>query len=212
MSFAGLKKPELLSVDDNGTLVTGGSQYWYPQEGFIPNGACGAAAASNILGYLLLTRESLYDTACVMGLTQTPIQKPEYLEFMKKVYEFLYPHPGGLMADGFAEGIGGLAEKYKLPIETECLKITINRKLRPSLAEINTFIKTSIRADIPVAFLVLSKGCVSELDTWHWVTILGIEEESGSVQIVDNGKIFFADLHPWLETSIMGGAFVRLSV
>ena len=231
MSFVGLKNPGLLNIrDDNGTLVTGGNQYWYPAEGFIPNGACGATAASNTLGYLIMTRGSLYDVACETGLigplmpkgflakthsqehAVTPMQKPEYLDFMKKVYEYLYPHPGGLMADGFAEGIRGLALKYKLKLDTECLKIMISRKLRPPLEEVSAFIKTPLQADLPVAFLILSGGCVSVLDTWHWVTILGLDEEKGSVQITDNGKVFTAELGPWLETSIMGGAFVRFSL
>jgi len=225
MSYIGLKYPELLNIrDENGTLVTGGSQYWYPSEGFIPNGACGATAASNILGYLLMTRGSLYASACDTGLIdpampkgftakeQVPVQKTEYLEFMKKIYEFLYPHPGGLMADGFAEGISKFASKYKLPLDTKCLKIPINRKQRPLLEEVIAFIKTSLEADIPVAFLILSSGCVSVLDTWHWVTILGLDEGKGSAQIVDNGKVFTAVLGPWLDTSIMGGAFVRFSV
>ena len=230
MSFIGLKHPELLEIRDvnesgsgNGTIVTGGSQYWYPSDGYIPNGACGATAASNILGYLIMTRKPLFDIACEKGFMDLsvtkgpagndgePIPKPDFLEFMKKVYEFLYPHAGGLMADGFVDGISGLAKKYDLPIAAECLKITINRKLRPSFEEVTAFIKTSIKTDIPVAFLILSKGNVSALDTWHWVTILGFEEESGSVQITDNGKVFFAELSPWLDTSIMGGALVRIS-
>jgi hypothetical protein len=229
MSFVGLRSPELLRIrNEDGTFITGGSQYWYPPEGFIPQGACGATAASNILAYMLMTRKPLHDAAGVTGLIgqtmpeglaiseglawkeHSPVSKQDFLEFMKKVYQFLYPHVGGLMADGFEAGISELAKEYKLPIETECLKITINRNIRPAFKDAIAFIKTSLKTDIPVAFLILSKGNVSVLDTWHWVTILGFEEESGRIQIVDNGKVFFAELRPWLDTSIMGGAFVRV--
>lgn len=211
----GLKKPELLNIEiENGAVSSGGSQYWYPSEGFIPPGACGATAASNVLAYLLWTRRALYDIAKKSGLPAPDehVSKKIFLDFMKIIYQFLYPRLGGLMADGFVEGIDELARKYTLPIKAKCLKIPINRSKRPVIGEVNAFIKKSLENDIPVAFLILSKGCVSVLDTWHWVTVLGLDERRGTVQITDNGKVFWADLNPWLETSIMGGAFVTLIV
>jgi|GEM_PF-1511758 len=254
MGVIGIKYPELMTVKDrDGAQTTGGDQHWYPKEGYIPPGACGATASSNALAYVLRSRPRLYGLAAAGGLdglagpvpgpvhepvtgqesaanatgiesntvteagsntvTETgPNTKDGYLEFMKKVYRFMYPRIGGLMSGDFLTGMGELSGEYGLPFETERLPIPISLAKRPAIAEVCSFIGDSLKDDIPVAFLILSNGCVEKLDTWHWVTILAIDEETRHVQIVDNCEVFWADLGMWLDTSIMGGAFVRLRV
>jgi hypothetical protein len=208
-----IKSCELLTVDcGGGVLTTGGDQYWLPKEGFIPGGACGATTASNILAYLLRTRPELYGLASAAGLDAPQGDKAGYIEFIKKVYKFLYPRLAGLMINEFLEGIGLLAKEYGLPVFAECLRVPIGRSKRPSFAEAAGFIEESLKADIPAAFLILSNGCVANLDTWHWVTILSISKETGQIDITDNGKVLQADLGEWLGASIMGGAFVRLRI
>ena len=222
MSLVGLKYPELLAVaDDSGTLSVGGDQHWYPDEGFIPRGACGATVASSAFAYLLRLRPRLYATAESAGLCGLapplsitepikPSTKTGYLGFMKQVYRFFYPRMGGLMADMFVEGAGGLVREYGLPIAAEFLKIPITRAKRPSFDEVSAFIKTSLEVGAPAAFLILSNGCVENLDTWHWVTILGIDEDAGAIELADNREVMQARLDTWLDTSIMGGALVRI--
>ena len=232
-----LKHESLLSVNDSsGTIYTGGNQYWFPKEGFLPGGACGATAASNVLAYILRSNPALYKIAEAAGLSglAEPIEKsdlgqqalqsqerstPEnfapntkegYLDFMKKVYKYLYPRFGGLMADHFQEGMKSLSDEYGLPLEAECLKVPINNTKRPSVSDALNFVLSSLDADIPVAFLVLSSGNASNLDTWHWVTILAYNEETKETCILDNGSILWTNLETWLDTSIMGGAFVRM--
>ena len=269
----GLKCIELIGVEDGrGAYTVGGDQYWFPKEGYIPPGACGATTGANLLAYMLRSRPELYASAQKAGLDGLaapvpqddkpyhglaapvppdlkrdhglagpvppddkpshglacpippelkpyhglavpvpPNSKTGYLEFMKKAYKFLAPHIGGLMADDFVEGIERMADEYSLPIATELLKVPIARAKRPSFQDAASFIRASLEDDMPVAFLILSSGYVANLDTWHWVTILALDEDAGSVRIADNGKALPADLGKWLETSIMGGAFVRLT-
>ena len=217
----GLLHQELLAVKgEGGELYTGGDQHWYPKDGFIPQGGCGAATASNLLAYYLRTKPEVFDTAAKTGLAglADPLPCKEantkhgYVEFMKKVYRFMYPRAGGLMAEGFMEGITGLAEEYSLPYTPMLLRVPVARSKRPDYNSIIDFIRLSLESDIPVAFLILSNGCVSELDTWHWVTITAIDETEKRVQILDNCNVFPADLCAWLNTSIMGGSFVSLKV
>ena len=227
MSVIQIKTPGLIAVrDECGKLTIGGDQYWYPSEGFLPPGACGATTASNVLAYLLRSRPELF---CIMQKTglvgleapfhdsnnpyedsPAPNTKAGYLSFMKKVYRFLYPRLGGLMVEGFLEGMSELAHEYELPITTEFMRAPIGRSRRPSFSEVAGFLRSSLGSDIPVAFLILSNGCVENLDTWHWVTVLALDEETKRVKILDNTEVFWADLCVWLETSIMGGSFVRL--
>ena len=213
-----LKHETLLQVSDSsGTVYTGGNQYWFPKDGYLPGGACGATAASNVLAYILRSNPALYKIAKAAGLSglAEPIEKSDntkegYLDFMKKVYKHLYPRFGGLMADHYQEGMKSLAIEYGLPIEAECLKVPINNAKRPSVSDALNFVLSSLDADIPVAFLVLSSGNASNLDTWHWVTILAYNEETKETCILDNGSILWTNLETWLDTSIMGGAFVRM--
>ena len=141
-----------------------------------------------------------------------PMEKAGYLEFMKKVYRFMYPRAGGLMSGDFLEGIDGLASEYGLPIAAERLVAPIAKPKRPSVPEVAAFVRCAFEADSPVAFLILSSAFVENLDTWHWVTILALDEEAGRVKIVDNCEVLWADLSAWLDKSIMGGSFVRLKV
>ena len=235
MSVIEIKHPELLTViDENGKLHSGGDQLWFPREGFIPKGACGATTASNILAYMLRTRPELYAFAQESGLdgieppvmhtsdqkenTETtvhesnPVNKNSYIEFMKKVYRFLYPRVGGLMANHFMEGMTELAESYSLPVVAESMSVPIALTRRPAFADVAGFVNSSLCADIPVAFLILSGGGVEHLDTWHWVTITALDEGSKQGRILDNTRPFWANIGVWLETSIMGGSFIRLQV
>ena len=213
-----LKHPELLLVENGrGARMVGSSQYWYPKTGFMPRGACGAAVASNALGYLLRSRPDLYDIAAEkepLGLAAPLSDKAnirtDYVEFMKKVYPFFLPRAGGLMSDSFVEGIAALSLKYGLPLEAECLRVPISRSKRPSKDEVACFIRASFESDTPVCFLILSPGRANGLDTWHWVTILAFDGESMRAKIVDNCNIFWTDIGAWLATSIMGGSLVRL--
>ena len=115
------------------------------------------------------------------------------------------------MAEGFIYGITELADEYSLPFSTLLLRVPIGRSKRPDYNHIAGFIKSSLQSDIPVAFLILSKGNAKELDTWHWVTIIGLDEAGKSVEVLDNGVVVWANLETWLNTSIMGGSFVRLT-
>ena len=224
-----LKHESLLLIkDSSGTIYTGGNQYWFPKEGYLPGGACGATTASNVLAYILRSNPAMYKIAEEAGLSglAVPVEKsdqkkqnseqPElnakdgYLEFMKKVYKYLYPRFGGLMADHFSEGMTSLTSEYGLHIETDCLRIPVNRSNRPSISTAVDYVKTSLNADTPLAFLVLSSGNAPNLDTWHWVTILSYDEEKRETCILDNGSVLLTSLETWLDTSIMGGAIVRL--
>ena len=221
MGMTELKHLELLSViGEDGALYRGSDQHWYPKDGFIPQGGCGAATASNLLAYILRTRQDLFSIVEKTGLDglapplpcKSPNTKDGYIEFMKKVYRFMYPRAGGLMADVFTFGITELAAEYSLPFTPLLLRVPIGRLKRPDFNHIAGFIQLSLETDMPVAFLILSKGNVKELDTWHWVTVIGLDEVGKSVEVLDNGVVVRANLETWLNTSIMGGSFVRLKV
>ena len=56
--------------------------------------------------------------------------------------------------------------------------------------------------------LGLFNGKVSELDRWHWVTIIGMD--GPMVHILDSGREFPIDLSLWYETTKKRGGFVAV--
>jgi hypothetical protein len=70
------------------------------------------------------------------------------------------------------------------------------------------FLDTALADDLPVAFLNLSGGRVKNLDSYHWVTLVGSDEGAGMCRIVDNGRLLEVALKKWLKRSALGGAFV----
>jgi len=203
MSLLTLKHPELISVkDERGVRTVGCDQMWYPREGHIPQGACGAAVASNLLVYFLRSRQELLDQVDT---------KAEFIEFMKKVYPFFHPRAGGLMSDAFIEGIEAFGDEYGIPLSAERLKVPVMHSKRPSPEKAADFIRLSFEEDSPVAILSLSAGSERELENWHWVTMIEYDEGSHLAKIVNNCKVFRADLESWFGSSIMGGSLVRLT-
>ena len=201
----GLKKPELLYItDEHGARFFGGNQYWYPKGDFAPGGACGATTASNLIAYILRTRQKLKEL-------QTGTNKAEFIEFMKKVYRFFPPSIIGLHSPFFLKGMAKLTKEYKLPIAAKALKVPILRKFRPSFAETAGFIRSALYADTPVAYLILSNGGVANLYNWHWITIIELDEEDKKIRILDNTVASWVELDSWLKKSRLGGSFIRLT-
>ena len=204
MAKISIKQPELYEItDEKKCRCWGGVQYWLPKEGYIPQGACGATTGANMFSYLIRTRDE-FD---VKTDHQT---KKGFLDFMKESYKYMYPRVVGLLAEFFLIGANDFAKALGVHMKAKQLKVHIGRACRPSIDEVSKFIAETLSDDLPVAFLILSSGTTPELDSWHWVTIVGYDEETHIADIVDNGRRLQADIEQWLDTSIMGGSFVRL--
>jgi len=221
MSILELKKPELLLVeDDRGQRVVGGDQLWYPKKGYIPSGACGAAVAACMLAYLLRSGPEYYAAVnsrvetlgLAAPLSEAVNTKAGFLKFMKLIYPFYPPRAGGLMSDDFCEGIEAFAAEYGLPLEGERLLIPVTRSKRHGAGEVTGFIQGSLKSDMPVAFLTLSAGKAEGLENWHWVSIFAYDAGTKKAGIANNCVVSWTDIEVWLDTSIMGGAFVRLKL
>ena len=218
MNMFCLKRPELLSVEDeNGSVTAGGDQMWFPKTGFIPPGACGATVASALLAYCLRSRPDAFDLskkAGIKGLADplcgTVNKKSGYIEFMKIVYPFFRPRIGGLMSDAFVRGMADFGSEFGLPFSAERLLVPVARPKRPPMEEIGSFISETLADDMPAAFLILSAGRANGLENWHWVTILEYDAENARAKIADNCIEFWTNIKEWHGSTIMGGSFVRV--
>ena len=71
--------------------------------------------------------------------------------------------------------------------------------------------RTALAADSPVAFLNLSHGLVKELDSWHWVTIVGLEQHGDGLMqttILDGGREYAVDFRLWFQSTRAGGGLI----
>ena len=191
-----LAKPDLLKIKDlTGETYTGGSQEWYEDRWQKASG-CGPVAACNLI----------WAMTCPQG------GKEQYIELMRDMFPFYSPSIGGINTSAlFSKGIAGYSAAHGLHVTTRALNIPPKPRKRPDLNAVREFIISSLSNDAPVAFLNRSNGTVSNLETWHWVTIIALDTETMRADVSDYGKILEIDVSTWLKTSILGGAFVYIT-
>ena len=95
-------------------------------------------------------------------------------------------------------------------LEVRSLDIPEEIADRPAREAVRDFLLTALAADCPVAFLNLNNGKVTNLDRWHWVTLVAADPERLMVTMLDQGRRVDIDLALWLETTTLGGGFVAL--
>jgi hypothetical protein len=182
----------------------GGDQHWFGDEKeYRKEAACGTTTCANILGYLAQTRAEL------AGLAPYDLhEKESFTEYMKAVYPFVRPGLIGIMPADFTRGAEEYAAERGFEFGYETLAVPAASLKRPSPDSMCRFLEAALADDLPVAFLNLSGGRVKNLDSYHWVTLVGLDSEAGVCRIVDNGRILDVELKKWLKKSTLGGAFV----
>lgn len=199
-----IQKPELLQIDDNGIRRYGANQIWYPQT-WQRKAGCGPTTCSHLFWYLSKTR-----TECGSLWEQECRTRSEYVKLMEAVFEYVTPGPMGVNTPAlFTDGAFQYGRARNVELKADVLQIPSFHQARPSIDTMKEFLTKGFQKDLPAAFLNLSNGELRNLESWHWVTLIGIKEEEGLMY--DQGKSSFIDLKRWLKTTIMGGAFVFLS-
>lgn len=203
---ASIHKPGLLTITGlDGTQYQGADQEWYPDP-WQRKAGCGPTSASVVLCYLAASRPSLGRLYPFGAMDQG-----SFTAFMGQVWRCVTPGNQGLhQPKWYADGVTAFAAERGIALSPEVLEVPAPGNRRPSWAEVTAFVRGGLDADCPVAFLNLSSGQTVGLDSWHWVTITGIQGEQ--VTILDSGRAFSINLHVWYKTTTMRGGFVRLCV
>lgn len=184
----------------------GADQEWYPQL-WQRKAGCGPTTASNLVAYNANAHPSL-------GLN--PItEKHGMIALMETMWTYITPGIMGVhLVSQFSRGLERYLTDRKLPLRVASLALAKDRKQRVGFDEVKEFLLSSLADNQPVAFLNLSNGEVENLDPWHWVTIVGLEqeEEGGSlvVEVYDAGKRWLIDLTTWYYTTTRSAGFARL--
>jgi hypothetical protein len=190
--------------DASGNSYYGGNQEWFgSRKEYRKEAACGATTCANVLGYLAQTRPEL------AALAPYDLHgKDSFLKFMKAVYPYVRPGLIGIMPGDFTRGASEYSAEFGFEFEYDMLTVPSSSSKRPDADTMYKFLSAALADDLPVAFLNLSSGRVKNLDSYHWVTLVGIDVKSGVCQIVDNGRLLDVELKKWLRKSTLGGAFV----
>jgi hypothetical protein len=198
--------PELLNITDEktGQVFFGGDQAWYAEERARRAG-CGPTSAANIVAYLALTRpglKTLYgdDTMTVSAFTR----------HMEDLYKFVTPRNMGLnRTELFTEGTVDFAHSRGVSLTPHVFGVASNMvRNRASTDELAEFVKAGLAADCPLGFLNLTRGRVSNLHSWHWITITAAQIAEGKLlaEASDEGNRMSFDLRLWyLSTRLRGG-------
>ncbi|HKL59339.1 MAG TPA: hypothetical protein VJ863_05530, partial [Sphaerochaeta sp.] len=196
-----IRNPEYLYIHDTGdSFVYGADQEWYPML-WQRRAGCGPTTASNLMLYFQQKNKPRL------------LEKEEAILMMQEVWKLVTPGIMGVhLLSQFTKGVEIFLPKLPFALTEQTLKIPRAKEKRPSLASVVAFLIAAFENDSPVAFLNLSKGTLSNLDEWHWVTLVGIEQAGEDkpvyATLYDASLTWKIDLGLWLETTTRGGGFV----
>lgn len=200
-----IRSPELLDIKKGVGTSRGADQNWYSSWIRRMSG-CGPTAASNLLWYLAATRPQ----QCSSLFDGDGTRREGMLHLMEQVWNYVTPGMRGVdKASMLAEGGKRFGMERGVGIEPRVLEVPDDESKRPSEEGVLDFLSGAFADNLPVAFLNLSSGAVSNLDTWHWVTLVSVDEGLRA-EMYDEGVRQWVDLGLWLRTTSKGGAFVAL--
>ncbi len=203
-----INQPEILQIADaGGNTYYGANQNWYQQARQRWSG-CGPTTCSNLMWYLSRTRENSEQ------LTSFPGDSREgRLKIMEEVWNYVNPGAGGVNSTRiFIDGAKSYTAAKELSLTWDVLDVPAVSGSRPDVAELMQFCQNSFVNDRPVAFLNRSNGKLTNLDNWHWVTLIAFSPEDCSAVMYNNGRRLTIELGKWLETTALGGGLVALDI
>lgn len=201
-----LSNIEFMKIQRDSGNVIGGSQLWYSNF-FRRLSGCGPTAASNMIWYLGRLHPELDFHIGEGGMLL------EYKTLQKEMFRYVTPGFKGVdTAAKFTKGFLQYGLKHGVLFHEHVLEIPQRREERPDWEVVCEFLTAAMMADCPVAFLNLHNGTLCNLDSWHWVTILGIDSLNKLATISDQGRKFDIALERWLIQTTLGGALVYMSI
>ena len=201
-----LRSPELLHIQGEGQLYRGADQEWY-RELWQRQAGCGPTNAAQLLWYLAQTRphcRALANWDCG--------SQEGFLALMEEVWHYVTPGKMGVNSTSILSGgVLRYGEERGVPLICRVLEIAAKPFFRrPAAAEVMEFIGAALADDLPLAFLNLAKGALTNLDSWHWVTLVALDKTDMTATMYNQGQEAVINMGLWLRTSVLGGGFVAL--
>jgi hypothetical protein len=205
----GLSRPELIEITDAGQVqfYFGCDQDWY-MDVWQRRAGCGPCTAATVLYYLARRKPGLNRL-----YTAVSHSREDFTRFMEEIWHYVTPGRMGVNeAAILSEGVRSYAATHKISLKPMIFKVPgiQQAECRPFIEFIG-FIRTGLLQDCPVAFLNLSNGKLTNLDSWHWVTVTSLatgEDNTFQATISDSGERKEIDLELWHRTTLLGGSLV----
>ena len=205
LSELSIRWPELLHLKHSGSFTYGADQIWYPVR-WKRMAGCGPTSASHLIYYLSRTRED-----CRALCPYAADTRDGFIKLMQEVWNYVTPGMRGVNRPSIlTEGVKRFGQERGVALSAKTMEISQDVSNRPRVAAVISFLSEQISGDLPVAFLNLSNGNVKNLDNWHWVTIVGLDRQTGSLIVYDQKEKGTVDLALWMETTKIGGDFVSI--
>ena len=217
-----IKHPDWLYVKmNNGELSEGPDQSWYV-ENYRRQRGCGPTTAALISAYIARKPDMVSLYKPYKGLSRSEgyiedeylLTKKEMLSHMNEMWRYIKPAPMGLWRSSMmSRGFVDYTSSRGVLMDTRRFLVSWLRPRSDKLwAELVQFIHHNLAFDIPIAWLIYDKGKMDTVQSWHWVSIIGISYESDfsqcTLQLIDHQRKLEVDLADWFRHSKLGGAFV----
>lgn len=204
-NFFSIQQPNLLHITRDNTTYYGANQIWYPST-FQKNAGCGPTTGAHLIWYLSQTH-----TGCQTLCSYDGSKYEGFLHLMEDVWNFITPKSMGVNdTDIFSKGALRYGTHKGIELTCQTLKIPRISEARPTSKEMFRFLENAFTNDLPVAFLNLSNGTLTNLESWHWVTLISADSANHTVKMYNQGIAVEINLNQWLRTSLLGGGFVTI--
>lgn len=197
-----LLKPEYLQFQDAGGVHFGCDQDWF-RSFWQRKAGCGPCTGAHILHYF-------QQSGRVPRLMDIRNQQ-DFIHLMEHSWGYLTPGIMGLNSPYYMQkGLDQMLRELGSSLKSQVMEIPSDADKRPDVHAAEAFIRKGLAADSPVAFLNLHNGGIHQLETWHWVTVVGLSGsgERAVLDIYDNGNNIKVNLSQWLKSTTRGGGFV----
>lgn len=197
-----LSHPEHLQFREHGQLHYGADQDWF-RSFWQRKAGCGPTTGAHIVLYLARTGR--------LALAGAMEGRDDFVDLMEHSWGFLTPTMMGLNSTQLMrDGLGAFLDSLGSRPSVRVMDVPAEEKDRPSPEAAEEFIREGLAQDSPVAFLNLHNGGIPQLETWHWVTVVGIRDSNQEtvLDIYDNGSRISVPLAYWLRNTRRGGGFV----
>lgn len=194
----------------DGRTAFGAEQGWFPDRRKRMSG-CGCVAAANIILYYSRAFPGVMPGSLYEALKKKIVGTADVLPLMEEMWNYFTPGFMGLHTTAaFEKGAAEYSKSRGLSLSTAVIDVPAGKKNRPAPDAVKAFLEKAFGDGCPVAFLNLSSGGVKNLQSWHWVTVVSVEESSGGLTVTasDEGRKITLDLFKWLKRSRLGGGFV----
>lgn len=183
----------------------GGDQYWNTQW-MMKNAGCSTATATEIS--IWLAKRGIAPALCPFDPQH--VSRAAFLSLFSQIYPYVHPTVGGLTN---IDRYGRMFQEYGASCGVNLAAAVLSGNAQASQAA--AFIRSSIDADLPLAYLMLRHRDPRFDDfEWHWFTVTGYEEASAGLELIAatyGEKYRFALHDAWNTGFERKGGLVRVS-